>query len=159
MILDRYYWSSAAYRGSRGADYNEIISAVETFAPKPDLILLLDVDVDVALHRIRMSGGYLNLFEPEPSLLRARQIFLQLAEQNTNACVLDASGHLKATFEAALTALKLAALNKVGSSGDLSSERVELTLKYFGGRQSTCAYESVMLEMDALPHEAMRASR
>ena len=36
VILDRYYWSNAAYQGARGVDYQQIIASNEAIAPVPD---------------------------------------------------------------------------------------------------------------------------
>jgi len=72
VILDRYYWSSAAYQGSRGANFQEIMKRNEEFAPKPDLVLVLDLDVDSGIQRVRMRGDQPNLFEAKPALSRAR---------------------------------------------------------------------------------------
>ena len=44
VVLDRYYFSTAAYQGARGLDVPAIIAANEEFAPIPDLVLLLDID-------------------------------------------------------------------------------------------------------------------
>ena len=72
MILDRYYWSTAAYQGSRGKDYHDIIRENEAFAPIPDLVILLDLDPDAGLQRIRMRGDKPNHFEDKRSLIHAR---------------------------------------------------------------------------------------
>ena len=37
VVLDRYYFSTAAYQGIRGFDFWEIIERNEAFAPRPDL--------------------------------------------------------------------------------------------------------------------------
>ena len=75
VILDRYYWSNAAYQGCRGADWHQIIESNEKFAPKPDLILVLDLEVDAGIERIRSRGDVPNTFEAKAPLRRARQIF------------------------------------------------------------------------------------
>ena len=55
VILDRYYFSSMAYQGARGIDPTEIRRQNEAFAPQPDLLVILDLDVDVALKRIALE--------------------------------------------------------------------------------------------------------
>lgn len=133
VILDRYYWSTAAYQGGRGADYQAVISNNETFAPKPDLVLVLNVDVDAGLQRIRMRGDIPNLFESKSALIKAKQIFIHLVEQHQNGVLIDASGHLKETFPLALRAFQKAALNKISQAGPLHPEMVNLTLAFLGG--------------------------
>lgn len=140
VILDRYYWSSAAYQGSRGADYLAIMESNEVFAPKPDLVLVLNLDVDAGLNRIRNRGDKPNLFEGKAALMRAKQIFIQLAEQNNNATLIDSSGHLKDTFPLALAAFQRAAINKISASAPLHPEMVELTTVFFGGKRINETY-------------------
>ena len=56
VILDRYYFSTMAYQGMRGFDPAEIRRQNEEFAPKPDLLFILDLDVVTALSRIGARG-------------------------------------------------------------------------------------------------------
>lgn len=116
VILDRYYWSTAAYQGARGADPSAIMKHHETFAPRPDLVLVLDIEVDVGLHRIRARGDKPNEFEGKAALTKARGIFLQLVEQNDNALVIDCSGYLKQAFETALGAFLSRASRKIAGA-------------------------------------------
>lgn len=78
LLLDRYYLSTAAYQGARGADPAEILEANEKFAPQPDLVLLLDFDPDGGLARIRARGDAPNTFEEAEQLRAVRRIFLGL---------------------------------------------------------------------------------
>jgi len=79
VILDRYYFSTMAYQGCRGFDPGEIRRRNEAFAPPPDLLLILDLDVDTALSRIGGRGDIANEFEKRDSLAKCREIFLSLA--------------------------------------------------------------------------------
>jgi dTMP kinase len=63
VILDRYYFSTMAYQGARGFDPAEIRRMNEEFAPVPDLLLILDLDVDAAHGRIGHRGDSANEFE------------------------------------------------------------------------------------------------
>jgi len=78
VIVDRYYFSTAAYQGARGLDPQELIRRNEEFAPEPDLLVLLDLDVAEGLERIRTRGDRANLFEQTNSLQQAREIFLSI---------------------------------------------------------------------------------
>jgi len=78
VVLDRYYFSSAAYQGARGADPALIIRQNQEFAPAPDLILLLDLDVESALARVRGRGDAPDEFERKEALAAVRSIFLSL---------------------------------------------------------------------------------
>jgi dTMP kinase len=81
VILDRYYFSTMAYQGSRGFDPAGIRAKNEAFAPVPDLLLIMDVDVDTALQRIGGRGDTANEFEKRDSLQRCREIFLTLVDE------------------------------------------------------------------------------
>ena len=89
VLLDRYYLSTAAYQGARGADPTTILEMNERFAPQPDLVLLLDFDPDGGLARIRERGDAPNTFEEAEQLRAVRKIFLGL-ERPFIRCV-DAS--------------------------------------------------------------------
>jgi dTMP kinase len=78
VLLDRYYVSTAAYQGARGADPEEILQMNERFAPKPDLVLLLDFDPAGGLDRIRARGDAPNTFEDLAQLRTVGEIFLRL---------------------------------------------------------------------------------
>jgi dTMP kinase len=78
VIVDRYYLSTAAYQGARGADPEAILVQNEQFAPKPDLVLLLDCDPAIGLQRIHARGDQPNDFEAEATLNEVRRIFLTL---------------------------------------------------------------------------------
>ena len=105
VILDRYYFSTMAYQGARGIDPDSIRTQNESFAPKPDLLIVLDLDVDNALQRIGVRDGEANEFEKRESLTFCRDLFLGLKETD-NAHVIDANTSIEEVHE------KLAALVK-----------------------------------------------
>jgi dTMP kinase len=78
VMLDRYYFSTAAYQGARGLDPWAIIAANEAFAPVPDLVLLLDLDPASGHARIGARGGAPDGFEGAAYLAEVRRIFLGL---------------------------------------------------------------------------------
>jgi dTMP kinase len=78
VLLDRYYLSTAAYQGARGADPEAVLARNEAFAPVPDLVLLLDCDPLVSLERVRRRGGVVDEFEKLEELQAVRSIFLSL---------------------------------------------------------------------------------
>ena len=86
VLSDRYADSSIAYQGyGRGLDLNALRAIVgfATDGLRPDLILLLDVDVEEGLRRKRGGGGEWNRLDQEPIDFhrRAREGFLSLAGQ------------------------------------------------------------------------------
>jgi dTMP kinase len=100
VLLDRYYFSTAAYQGARGADPDLIVEQNEKFAPQPDLVLLLDCEPEHALERIRARGDEPDAFEKLESLRRVREIFLRL--QKPYIRVLDASESAERVSERAV---------------------------------------------------------
>jgi dTMP kinase len=90
VLLDRYYFSTAAYQGARGADPEEVLRRNEVFAPAPDLVLLLDCDPSLSLERIRARGGGVDAFERLEALEAVRKIFLAIERPFIR--VVDASG-------------------------------------------------------------------
>lgn len=81
VILDRYYFSTMAYQGIRGFDPAEIRRKNEAFAPVPDRLIILDLDVDAALERIGSRGDIANEFEKRENLERCRETFLSLRDE------------------------------------------------------------------------------
>lgn len=75
VIVDRYYFSTAAYQGPRGMDPAEIVRVNEEFAPRPDLLVVLDVPVELGLARIRSRGDVADLFERAEDLERSAEVF------------------------------------------------------------------------------------
>lgn len=77
VVQDRSYFSTIAYQGERGLDRARILEDSERIAPRPDVLLILDLPVDEALRRIstqRPDGA--DDFEKAEALARIRQIFL-----------------------------------------------------------------------------------
>jgi dTMP kinase len=105
VILDRYYFSTMAYQGARGFDPAEIRRMNEAFAPVPDLLLILDLDVDTAHDRIGHRGDSTNEFEKHESLTRCREIFLSLKDEpfarviDSNAPLDEVSERIRAAVE------------------------------------------------------------
>lgn len=80
VILDRYFFSTMAYQGIRGFDPIEIRRINETFAPLPDLVFLLELDLDTALARIGVRDGEANEFEQREALQMCHDVFAALQD-------------------------------------------------------------------------------
>lgn len=78
VMLDRYYFSTAAYQGARGLDSAKIIAENEAFAPVPDLVLLLDLEPAAGHQRIDARGQGRDDFEGGDYLAEVRRIFLSM---------------------------------------------------------------------------------
>ena len=92
VVLDRYYFSTMAYQGVRGFDPREIRRVNEEFAPVPDLLLVLDVPLDVALERVGVRDGELNAFEQREALAKCQAVFQSLGGEPF-CRIIDAGGN------------------------------------------------------------------
>ena len=75
IVLDRYYFSTIAYQGAKGLDGDRIRRLNERFAPKPDLVFILDLKAGEGLARISGRKTKDVLFERESYLVKVRRIF------------------------------------------------------------------------------------
>jgi dTMP kinase len=91
VIMDRYYQSNMAYQGARGLDVNKIKEENERFAPVPDLIIVLDIDPERSLARVKTRKNLVGHFENEAYLEKVREIFLRIGRE-PNAVVINADG-------------------------------------------------------------------
>ena len=76
VLMDRYYYSSMAYQVAGGIDVN-VIRERHTFAPIPDIVLIFDLPVTVALERVR-GHSEADEFEKEGHLEKVREAYLNL---------------------------------------------------------------------------------
>ncbi|OGW24082.1 MAG: dTMP kinase [Nitrospinae bacterium RIFCSPLOWO2_12_FULL_47_7] len=76
VLLDRYYYSTAAYQGALGLDPQKICRENEVFAPKPDRVFIFEADPEQCLQRIRNSRAEgPNTFEKLEYLNKVQEIF------------------------------------------------------------------------------------
>jgi dTMP kinase len=95
VILDRYYYSTIAYQGCRGADIETLERDMEARFPVPDLTLILDIDPALSIFRIHHSRKETpNEFEKMEGLTKARAIFRQLKGDHVH--ILDGSLSVRA---------------------------------------------------------------
>ncbi|TWT79931.1 Thymidylate kinase [Planctomycetes bacterium CA13] len=80
VIVDRYFYSTVAYQGLRGADTDELLKKMRAEFPIPDVTLFFDLPVPVALKRISENRGDTpNEFEHEAALRQIRDLFDHMA--------------------------------------------------------------------------------
>lgn len=90
VVLDRYYFSTAAYQGARGFDWREILRRNEEFAPEPDLLFWFDLPPEVSQVRIGGRGEPVNDFERLESLRAVAGIYTEIARERRYVHRLDA---------------------------------------------------------------------
>ncbi|MCX8204888.1 MAG: dTMP kinase [Candidatus Nezhaarchaeota archaeon] len=86
VVTDRYVESSIAYQGAEGADISWL-EAINSFAPKPSLVVILDLQPSQALARKRKPREG---FEQEEFLEKVRSILRARAREKGHLIV-DAS--------------------------------------------------------------------
>jgi len=94
VIMDRYYFSNIAYQGARGLSADIIEKKNEEIAPKPDLVIILDISPTESSKRIcstRKDGP--NHFENKEYLKEVRRLFLSRFKDRKNVIVLDGDGN------------------------------------------------------------------
>ena len=97
VLMDRYYFSSVAYQGARGLDTEKIEKMNEEIAPKPDILLILDVKPSVSLQRIRRNrDDGPNEFEKIKHLEKSRAIFLDQFSERSYSKIIDGNGRRSA---------------------------------------------------------------
>ncbi len=89
VLMDRYYYSSMAYQVAGGIDVEEIREK-HVFAPRPDVVLIFDLPVSVALERVKGHSDA-DEFEKEEHLEKVRIAYLDL-ENDPLVRIVDATG-------------------------------------------------------------------
>ncbi len=75
VIMDRYYYSTAAYQGALGLDPDRIRLENEQFAPIPDRVLIFLTSPEMCLERIESSRDQKSAFEKLDYLKNVQEIF------------------------------------------------------------------------------------
>jgi dTMP kinase len=94
VIIDRYYPSTVAYQGIRGWDPAELRARNEAFAPRPDLLVILDIAAERGLGRVASRGDTADAFERVDLLDRSRVIFQSMRDW-PGALLIDATQPLE----------------------------------------------------------------
>jgi len=82
LLQDRSFYSTVAYQGARQDSRYGVaeLLALNDFAPRPELVVLLDLPAEVAAERIAQRG-VADAFETLGRLRRVRENFLALADE------------------------------------------------------------------------------
>lgn len=105
VLLDRYFYSTIAYQGSRGASWQEIESQM-SFALVPDVVFVLDASPAITISRIADNRNEVpNEFEKSETLTACREIFNQLAEIRPEVMKVDAAQSEDAVEQSILSLL------------------------------------------------------
>jgi dTMP kinase len=80
LVSDRYVYSSLAYQGAGGLSL-EWVKSINSFAPRPDLIIYLDIPAEKALARKHRIATKRTVFEEVDFQSKVRDLYLKLAEE------------------------------------------------------------------------------
>ena len=75
VVIDRYYYSTAAYQGALGFDPKKIIEDNEAFAPRPNLLFIIQGSLDESFRRIEQGRDGFSSFEKRDYLEKVRNVF------------------------------------------------------------------------------------
>ena len=109
VVCDRFTDSTYAYQGAGRGLARETIRRIDSLVLddfKPDLTLVLDLDVETGLKRAASRGGAESRFENFDREFhdRLRQAFLDIAKRNPDRCVLIDAAKDEETVAAAIWA-------------------------------------------------------
>ena len=99
VVLDRYYFSTAAYQGARGFDWQDILQRNEAFAPEPDVVFWFDLSPEASQQRIGGRGEAVTAFEQLESLRQVADIYAAIAKTRPFVHRLDATRPAKEMTE------------------------------------------------------------
>ena len=94
IVIDRYYYSNVTYQGARGVDPGYVERINEKIAPKPHLVLILDIPPQESSRRIvasRKDGP--NHFERTDYLEKVRNLFVQHFRDRDNVKIINGDGN------------------------------------------------------------------
>ena len=104
VIMDRYYFSTAAYQGALGLDPEEIRAENEKFAPIPDRVLIFLTSPEVCLERIESSREQKSAFEKKEYLQNVQKIFKSF--MGPNISFINSVGSVSEVHEKVLIEIK-----------------------------------------------------
>lgn len=89
VISDRYFYSSLAYQWARGLDLNWLIN-LNGFAPRADLVILLDLPVKESIKRINGRSIRSEFDKIVELQKKVRENYLKLAEKFNEVRIINA---------------------------------------------------------------------
>ena len=104
VLMDRYYFSTAAYQGALGLDPEQIRLENETFAPIPDRVLIFLTSPETCLERIESSRDQKSAFEKLDYLKNVQEIFKSFAGPNIR--FIDSIGSVTEVHEKVLSSIE-----------------------------------------------------
>ena len=101
VLMDRYYFSTAAYQGALGLEPDQIRLENEKFAPIPDRVLIFLASPEKCLERIESSRDQKSTFEKLDYLKNVQEIFKSF--NGPNIRFIESVGSVSEVYEKVLT--------------------------------------------------------
>ena len=132
VITDRYYLSTVAYQGARGFDPADLMRRNEAIAIEPHLAVLVTLDPEESLKRIRERGsGSVDGFEQLEQLKRVQAIFDNI--QRPYITRVDGGQPVDVVRDSILVAFSVRSVDYLSNRRDLSpSEKLNAVLAVHG---------------------------
>ena len=104
VLMDRYYFSTAAYQGALGLNPEQIRLENETFAPIPDRVLIFLTSPETCLERIESTRDQKSAFEKLDYLRNVQELFKSFTGPNIR--FIDSVGSVPEVHEKVLSAIE-----------------------------------------------------
>lgn len=100
VVMDRYYHSSLVYQDLLGADHTWI-KELHRKAVKPDITIVLDIDLDTVVERLKKRDGLNNnIFEKKKFQGKVIEKYRELEEKLEEEIIyVDADGTIEQVFD------------------------------------------------------------
>ena len=89
VVSDRSVWSAYAYHGADNSMHDYLSPA----SVEPDLTVVIDISVELALERMKARGNNPDRFEDEARLQQARAAYRDLSNRTPKVTVVDGTGN------------------------------------------------------------------
>lgn len=112
-------------------DVEKILRLNEEFAPEPDVLILIDVEPELGIKRIK-GRGKTNSFEKNGTLAKARAVFNQI--EKPYLFKIDGNRGIEEIRDSVFRSVAIILANKIAERENLSpKEKINQALKVFGG--------------------------
>ncbi len=97
VLQDRYYYSTACYQSRNDKEFQAIIAENRLFAPEPDIVFILLIDIETALQRILFRQNRQSYFEKKDFLITVQERY-KLFQKEKNIVIINANNSPQEVF-------------------------------------------------------------
>ena len=108
LLQDRCYLSAPAYQGSDDEDAMRLLREEQSYAPRPDTIVLLRVPPALAIERLKKRAGDDSPFKTEEAFAAVQARYEQIAnDKSENVLTIDGTGSEEEVHRLIVSALEV----------------------------------------------------